>query len=190
MQAPTERLTTRTQQILGEDVVLAMRVKIGPPSRLTMLLANRGLGLAFFGYIAPVVSVLAMPFLGVARLLSRLRTGPSAQPLHGVLAILPSDERVLLRASDFRPSRPTEAIQRFPEATPLQPDVELMEKYMIAQLTLDGQAFIVNGIDFEQLLKKVADGTIPSVAIGSRIEKLRNVAARRSFPNSEEFFGE
>ncbi len=161
MAAPTERLTARTQQILGEDVVLAVRVNLRPPGRLSLRLGRLRSALSFAAIVVPVGSAIVLTFLGAARLLSRRRTGSTEEPVNGVLAILRNGERVLLRASDFRPSRPIEAIQRFPKATPLEPDVDLMEKHMIAQLTLDGQAFVVNGVDFNQVLKRLPTAQFP-----------------------------
>ena len=166
MATPTEKVTKRAQDLLGEPVTIAMRVRLGPASA-----ADTGSNMLLV--TSMIWSLVAAPFLAIVRLAGRAGDVGQEGSNHCVLACTESGQRLLLSATSAKPGHPTELRHRFSPNAELHPNIELMHENFVAELTVDESPMFVNPVDFKALVIMVEEGRLDAPAIAKNARILR-----------------
>lgn len=86
-----------------------------------------------------------------------------------VLAFTQSGERVLMGRDRFRSLRPTGVVRRFKGDTPIVVDLTLLSEQLIPEITVDGECFIVNSVDFGVLTRAVVNGELDEPELAEQL---------------------
>lgn len=189
MTAPTQKLTARAATQLGEAVALAIRVRRGPPTRRES--ANDQNTLALGGQQTAPATFPAggLPIVPIARAAKRWATDifSGEHHLNGVLVFTRAGDRILMGRSRFRSLRPTdEVVRRFPSAAVPEIDEFLLAEELIPELTIDGEHFIVNSVDFKALMKAAVTGEVDARYLATQLKPLydRSQSLATADPNA------
>ncbi len=154
MASPTDRLTSRAADVLGQPVEFALRVQLGPA-------VGRGTKAVQYGHALWWWAPAFLPIAAVSSVLENLWAWRSGhEVVRGVLAFTGGGDRVLLGRKRFRSLRPTETLRYLGRNTQIEIDEELLETYMLPELKIGDEFFRVNGTDFGALTRNVATGKL------------------------------
>ncbi len=163
MATPTQRITARVEGFLGEEVVIALRVKpptSTPPGKRAAKAAG---GVAALLALAQLVPYAEMVFTGFVAAGSRLRYWRNGQDSdEQLLALTASGGRVLIGRTMLGRVRPIGSVQRLTHNAPLVGSVERLSEAAEPILTIAGHTFQVNNYDFNKLLKAVFENGYPA----------------------------
>lgn len=175
MATPTETVTRRAQEYLGDDydVVIALRVEWGAGAAE----AAARHGAALFAHVwAPIV----LPVLSKVRERSakqRMSKDPAAGV--GVLALTRDEQRILLSAMPGKRKTPTGVVATLPPRAPLLPDIELMETDVVPVISVGDYDLVVDRVDLKALLHAVEAGEIDSPDLAAHLDRFRAVGQQR-----------
>ncbi|MDW3178788.1 MAG: hypothetical protein R8J94_15460 [Acidimicrobiia bacterium] len=172
MTPPTQKLTTRAAVHLDEEVALAVRVRTCEPgsARPTGDAADRsetspgGPVSPFPAGGFPIVPMVR----GVKRSVNEMISADHDE-VSFVLAFTRSGERVLMGRDRFRSLRPTGVVRRFKGDTPIVVDLTLLSEQLIPEITVDGECFIVNSVDFGVLTRAVVTGELDEPELAEQL---------------------
>ena len=172
MTAPTQRLTQRAAAQLSEEVRLAVRVrKCSPAGRKN---ANDGNILTLDGQRSVPATFPAggLPIVPIVRSLKRAVTDlfSNQHDLNGLLVFTRAGDLILMGRSRFSSLRPTEIVRRFPSSAVLAVDETLLAEKLIPELTIEGEHFLVNSVDFKVLMAAAVTGKIEARYLAAQLK--------------------
>jgi len=160
MATPTQRLTARAQSVLGENVILAVRVRQQHPHRTAARRPSGTVGDQPREWAS--LPAAGFPVVAVARSLKDFFNDLFDRDPNwrGVLAFTESGERILLTRSRRSSLRPTEIARHLRRGPQMSIDIDLLYEDLIAEIKIEGEYFIVNSVDFRVLTRAVVEGRI------------------------------
>lgn len=186
MTTPTQRLTDRAAAILDDDVAIAVRVR---PCASRHAPVSAHVAYSENGPWPNALPASGLPVVPMYRSLKQSVTdmvAPDVEHPNGVIAFLRSGDRVFMGRDRFRSLQPTTVLRRLEGTQPASIDMGLLSADLIPKLTVAGECFIVNSVDFGVLTRTVVEGGIdePQLAEELRPYYEQALAFRHYDPNT------